>query len=53
MSVSSFEAWNVRVEYAWGTVTIETKTGKYKYGFVADCAEVERKLNDLRKGKKI
>ena len=51
--VSSFEAWNVRVDYTWGTITIETKTKKYKYGFVADCAEVEKKLNDLRRGKKI
>ena len=51
--VSSFEAWNHRVDYTWGTITIETKTRKYKYGFVADCAEVERKINDLRRGKKI
>ncbi len=51
--VSSFEAWNHRVEYTWGTITIETKARKYKYGFVADCAEVEKKLNDLRRGKKI
>ena len=51
--VSSFEAWNHRVDYTWGTITIETKTRKYKYGFVADCAEVERKINDLRYGKKI
>ena len=51
--VSSFEAWNHRIEYSWGTITIETKTRKYKYGFVADCAEVEKKLNDLRRGKKI
>ena len=51
--VSSFEAWNHRVDYTWGTITIETKTRKYKYGFVAYCAEVERKINDLRRGKKI
>ena len=51
--VSSFEAWNHRVDYTWGTITIETKTRKYKYGFVTDCAEVERKINDLRRGKKI
>ena len=51
--VSSFEAWNHRAQYTWGTITIETKTRKYKYGFVADCAEVERKINDLRYGKKI
>ena len=51
--VSSFEAWNHRVNYTWGTITIETKARKYKYGFVANCAEVERKINDLRRGKKI
>ena len=51
--VSSFEAWNHRVDYTWGTITIETKTKKYKYGYVADCVEVERKINDLRRGKKI
>lgn len=51
--VSSFEAWNSRVDYTWGTITIETKMRKYKYGFVADCAEVEKKINDLRYGKKI
>ena len=51
--VSSFEAWNHRVDYTWGTITIETKTKKYKYDFVADCAEVERKINDLHRGKKI
>ena len=51
--VSSFEAWNHRTKYTWGTVTIETKTRKYKYGFVADCAEVEKRLNDLRRGKKV
>ncbi len=51
--VSSFEAWNHRVDYTWGTVTIETKTKKYKYGFIADCAEVEKHINDLRRGKKI
>ena len=51
--VSSFEAWNHRINYTWGTITIETKTRKYKYGFVADCAEVEKKINDLRYGKKI
>ena len=51
--VSSFEAWNHRAKYTWGTITIETKTKKYKYGFVADCAEVEIKINDLRRGKKI
>lgn len=52
-NVSSFEAWNVRVEYKWGTITIETKTKKYKYGFVSDCTEVEKRLNDLRCGKKV
>lgn len=51
--VSSFEAWNHRVNYTWGTITIETKARKYKYGFVANCAEVERKINDMRRGKKI
>ncbi len=51
--VSCFEAWNVRVDYTWGSITIETKTRKYKYGFVANCAEVEKKINDLRCGKKI
>ena len=51
--VSSFEAWNHRVDYTWGTITIKTKTKQYKYGFVADCAEVGRKINDLRRGKKI
>lgn len=51
--VSSFEAWNVRVDYTWGTVTIYTKTRKYKCGFVADCAEVKKKINDLRRGKKL
>lgn len=51
--VSSFKAWNLRVDYTWGTITIKTKTRKYKYGFVADCAEVERKISDLRRSKKI
>ena len=51
--VSSFEAWNHRAKYTWGTITISTKTRKYKYGFVANCAEVEKHINDLRSGKKI
>ncbi|MBE5739574.1 MAG: hypothetical protein E7364_06465 [Clostridiales bacterium] len=46
-----FEAWNIRISYTWGSVTIQTKTKKYKYGFVADCETVAKKINDLRRGK--
>ena len=35
------------IQYRWGSVTIVTYAGTYKYGFVADCEDVAKKLTRL------
>lgn len=46
--VFCFTASSLHRDYQFGSVTIETKTRKYKYGFVADCENVAKELNALR-----
>ena len=35
------------VQYRWGSVTISTYSGTYKYGFIADCEDVAKELTRL------
>ena len=35
------------IQYRWGSVTLSTLYGKYKFGFVADCEEVSKRLTQL------
>ena len=36
------------IQYKWGSVTIRTKNGMvYKYGYIAECEEVAKRLTDM------
>ena len=35
------------IQYRWGSVTLSTLYGKHKFGFVADCEEVSKRLTQL------
>ena len=35
------------IQYKWGSVTLTTRLGKYKYGYIADCEEVAKNLTDM------
>ena len=35
------------IRYRWGSITISTYHGVYKYGFVADCEAVSKRLTQL------
>ncbi len=35
------------IQYRWGSVTLSTLYGKYKFGFVADCEAVSKRLTQL------
>ena len=35
------------IQYKWGSVTIETRDSKYKFGYVADCEFVAKNIYDL------
>lgn len=45
--VSFRRATAMRMQYRWGTVTLLSKFGSYKFSFVDDCEEVSNTLNDL------
>ena len=35
------------VQYRWGSITLLTYYGSYKYGFVADCEDVAKQLTQM------
>ena len=35
------------IQYRWGSVTVSTYYGSYKYGFVADCEDVSKQLTQM------
>ena len=35
------------IQYRWGSVTLCTRLGSYKFGFVADCEDVAKQLTEL------
>lgn len=35
------------IQYKWGSVTLTTRLGSFKYGYIADCEEVAKRLTDL------
>lgn len=35
------------IQYRWGSITISTYSGTYKYGFVSDCEDVAKQLTKL------
>ena len=45
--VSYKRATGKGIQYRWGSITITTYHGKFKFGFVADCEDVSKKLMGL------
>ena len=35
------------ISYKWGSVTLTTHTCSYKYGFIAECEDVAKRLTDM------
>ena len=35
------------IQYKWGSVTLKTRLGTFKYGYIADCEEVAKLLTDM------
>ena len=35
------------IQYRWGSVSLSTYYGSYKYGFVADCEDVSKQLTQM------
>lgn len=35
------------IQYRWGSITLSTYYGSYKYGFVADCEDVAKQLTQM------
>ena len=35
------------IQYRWGSVTVSTYYGSYKYGFVANCEDVSKQLTQM------
>lgn len=35
------------IQYKWGSLTVTTYAGRYKYGFVADCEDAAKRLTEL------
>ena len=35
------------IQYRWGSITLSTYYGSYKYGFVSDCEEVSKQLTQM------
>lgn len=36
------------IQYKWGSVTLETYSGRYKFSFVAECEDVAKNLLELK-----
>lgn len=47
IDVSYRRAHGRGISYKWGSVTIKTHIGKYKYGFVAECEDVAKQLTEM------
>ena len=45
--VSYIRASAKGIQYRWGSVTVSTYYGSYKYGFVADCENVSKQLTQM------
>ena len=45
--VSYIRASAKGIQYRWGSVTVSTYYGSYKYGFVADCEDVSKQLTQM------
>ena len=35
------------IQYKWGSVTLKTRLGDFKYGYIADCEDVAKLLTDM------
>ena len=35
------------IQYKWGSVTLKTRLGDFKYGYISDCEEVSKQLTDM------
>ena len=35
------------IQYRWGSITLSTYYGSYKYGFVADCEDVAKQITQM------
>ena len=35
------------IQYKWGSVTLKTRLGDFKYGYISDCEEASKKLTDM------
>jgi len=35
------------IQYRWGDITLTTRIGKYKYGFIAECENVAKSLTEM------
>ena len=35
------------IQYRWGSVTLSTRLGTYRYGYIADCESVAKSLTDM------
>lgn len=45
--VSYNRAFAKGIQYSWGSITLCTSSGKYKFGFVSDCENVADRLTRL------
>ena len=35
------------IQYRWGAIKLKTRLGDFKYGYIADCEEVSKRLTDM------
>ncbi len=35
------------IQYRWGTIKLKTRLGDFKYGYIADCEDVSKRLTDM------
>lgn len=45
--VSYSRAFAKGIQYSWGSITLCTRSGKYKFGFICDCESVADRLTRL------
>lgn len=47
LDVSYVRASARSIQYKWGSLLLTAKQGKFKYGYIADCEEVAKRLTDM------
>lgn len=47
LDVSYRRASARHIQYKWGSVTLKTRLGTFKYGYIADCEQVSKILTDM------